>query len=67
MYGKTVKTLKVYVEGNHFTDSKKLKIWTKSGNQGPVWLWANVSIDAYTDLKVINGLVCFPEFVFQKI
>ncbi|KAJ8299451.1 hypothetical protein KUTeg_023511 [Tegillarca granosa] len=51
MFGKTVKTLNVYVEDAAVTNSTTL-IWTKSGNQGSRWIRANVSIDEYTDLKL---------------
>ncbi|KAJ8303518.1 hypothetical protein KUTeg_019914 [Tegillarca granosa] len=43
--------LNVYVEDAAVSNSTEL-IWTKSGNQGSRWIWANVSIDEYADLKI---------------
>lgn len=56
MFGRNVKTLNVYAEDAAVTNSTTL-IWSKSGNQGSRWIWANVSIDEYSDLKVMHRLV----------
>ena len=44
MYGQDVNTLNVLIRSDISTDNP-VKIWSKSGNQGNVWLNGRVNID----------------------
>jgi hypothetical protein len=49
MFGHAVDSLNVYVSGENHSQSI---VWSKSGNQGSMWKFAQVSIDKMDKLKV---------------
>ncbi|XP_022321438.2 uncharacterized protein LOC111123420 isoform X1 [Crassostrea virginica] len=50
MFGHTVDTLNVYISG---TNKSKTVAWTKSGNQGSLWKYAQFTIEKMENLKII--------------
>ena len=51
MFGHTVDTLNVYISG---TNKSKTVAWTKSGNQGSLWKYAQFTIEKMENLKVFS-------------
>ena len=51
MFGHTVDTLNVYISG---TNKSNTVAWTKSGNQGSLWKYAQFTIEKMENLKVFS-------------
>ena len=66
MYGRHIGTLNVYTRTN--TNGPMNKIWTKSGDQGDIWVKATASISASKNFQVsISSSGAIRETCFQSL